>query len=432
MERRTHALRAVVSLVSLVVLALPAAAAAELPPGDHEVIAYAESVNPIAESAPVPGVVFALRPEGTDRTQLRLYGAPTLSGGDLVATVSRYQATSKPPGTPITTRLAVTRSDGTNSQYLVDARAPDFSPDAASILHVRQFGTFGPTPPGGFSGPGDLQLIPSTLEGTPSSLTATASVDEGEPSWFPSGQRIAFESNQDGGDYDVFAAAPDASGQVNLTPAGSDDELAPSVSPDGTRIVFSRRAAGGGQSDLWSMAADGSVPVQVTNTPDRSEADPVYSPDGSRIAFAATPAGSRRSDVYVAAADGSGEAALTASTQSGAQNPDWGRLTVLPPPPSCDGRLSTAVGTAGDDEIEAGTFGSILVTTGLGGDDNLRGTADGETLCGNGGDDLLRGNGGGDRLFGGAGADVLKGGPGFDRCFGVGRKDRASGCERTP
>ncbi len=61
----------------------------------------------------------------------------------------------------------------------------------------------------------------------------------------------------------------------------------PDVSPDGTRVVFSRKAslAKDATYDLYLMNIDGTGVVQLTNTPNFDEYRPSWSPDGGSIAF---------------------------------------------------------------------------------------------------------------------------------------------------
>lgn len=93
-----------------------------------------------------------------------------------------------------------------------------------------------------------------------------------------------------------------------------------------------------------------------------------------------------------------------------------------PPSPSCGGRKTTKVGTAGRDvlngtprrDVIAGLGGSDVIR-GFGGNDVLCGNAGRDTLLGGAGRDLLLGGPAADALRGGAGADLLRGGPGADR-----------------
>lgn len=109
-----------------------------------------------------------------------------------------------------------------------------------------------------------------------------------QPSWFPDSHRLAFVSNLarpklggsvafDDPALDVFSVAVDGSGLRNLTGDSPDvADIYPSVSPDGTRIVFLRRTSTG--FDLVLMAADG-TDKRVLAT-DAGPYPPEWSPDG--------------------------------------------------------------------------------------------------------------------------------------------------------
>jgi TolB protein len=62
--------------------------------------------------------------------------------------------------------------------------------------------------------------------------------DDLSPSWSPNGERIAFSSNRDDGNFDIYIMNADGSGQTRLTDDPADD-LSPSWSPDGEKIAFS-------------------------------------------------------------------------------------------------------------------------------------------------------------------------------------------------
>src|SRR5688500_12275011 len=63
---------------------------------------------------------------------------------------------------------------------------------------------------------------------------------------------------------------------------GSYLALSPSMSPDGSKIVFSSPRSGRG--DIYQIDRDGSNPVRLTDNP-AFETSPVHCPDGSKIAF---------------------------------------------------------------------------------------------------------------------------------------------------
>src|SRR6185437_1596841 len=128
--------------------------------------------------------------------------------------------------------------------------------------------------------------------------------DELYPSWSPDGTKIVFQ--QDPGLHpEIWVVNGDGSGQQQLTSNTSDDRR-PGWSPTGAKIVFaSNRDGSGGLSDLFVMNANGSGQVNITNTPSIDEDYPSWSPDGNRIAF------SRDGDIYTVKPDGTTLTPLT-------------------------------------------------------------------------------------------------------------------------
>jgi dipeptidyl aminopeptidase/acylaminoacyl peptidase len=136
-----------------------------------------------------------------------------------------------------------------------------------------------------------------------------------EPSWSPSGARMAY-AWRESGNLDVYVARDNGSGMRRLTSSPEDDH-APSWSPNGRTIAYTRgstirlvgvdgsgdRRLGDGRNpdwasngkrlafehegDIWIANADGSGRSNLTRTPDLQEASPSWSPDvRSMIAYA--------------------------------------------------------------------------------------------------------------------------------------------------
>ena len=163
--------------------------------------------------------------------------------------------------------------------------------------------------------PSDSDLHTMASDGSAQTRITSLDGDELYPSWSPDGGKLLFEHNA-GSRPDVWIANADGSGAQQLTedPAG---DYHPAWSPNGAKIVFaSDRDAAQGTSDLFIMNTDGSGEANITNTPAVNEDYPSWSPDGARIAF------SRDGDIYTANSDGTSLAALTATPATDVE-PDW-------------------------------------------------------------------------------------------------------------
>jgi Tol biopolymer transport system component len=127
--------------------------------------------------------------------------------------------------------------------------------------------------------------------------------------------RIAFESDRDGPDLDIWTINPDGSDPLNLTADSVAEDFAAAWSPDGERIAFVRDPGTPdppAEGEIWVMRADGSSQTQVTSN-EVDDFDPAWSPSGHRIVFARDPDGNGPvdSELWVMRADGSGERQLT-------------------------------------------------------------------------------------------------------------------------
>lgn len=122
--------------------------------------------------------------------------------------------------------------------------------------------------------------------------------------------RIAFV--RDGG---LFTIDADGTGERQLTPPGSGDS-SPNWSPDGRKIVFSRR---GQLNQIYIMNADGSDirPLMQTKF---NETSPAWSPDGRQIAFVSDENG--QTDIYRVNRDGTGRTRVTTNVDNDS-HPNW-------------------------------------------------------------------------------------------------------------
>ncbi|BDU78581.1 TolB family protein [Mesoterricola sediminis] len=137
-----------------------------------------------------------------------------------------------------------------------------------------------------------MQLMLVTDLSQPALRLSPPGVGEREGAWSPDGTRLAFHSQQDEPDGDIFVARlrdGALEGRTNLTPRQpGDPEISPDVtpawSPDGTRLAFTSYRSG--SPALWVMAADGTQARQLTPTSaTHGDYFPTWSPDGQWIAF---------------------------------------------------------------------------------------------------------------------------------------------------
>ncbi|MDX1392927.1 MAG: hypothetical protein R3195_00995 [Gemmatimonadota bacterium] len=145
------------------------------------------------------------------------------------------------------------------------------------------------------------QIFTIGVDGSDRSLVSTGLGRTTCAFFFPQGDRILYSSTHLHGDecppppdysrgyvwalydFDIFAADADGSNlEVLFQTDGYDGEA--TISPDGTRIVFT--STRDGDLDIYSMNADGSDVVKLTDEPGY-DGGPFFSPDGSKIVYRA-------------------------------------------------------------------------------------------------------------------------------------------------
>ena len=138
------------------------------------------------------------------------------------------------------------------------------------------------------------------------------------PAWSPDGSQIAFHSDRDGGNTEIYVMKADGTNQRNLSKNAAADTF-PAWSPEGGRIAFvSDRDA---NPEIYVMDVGGFNQTRIT-TNAVGDFDPAWSPNGARIAFDAVSATGDRAHVYAMAANGADRQRLTKGSSFN-ENPDW-------------------------------------------------------------------------------------------------------------
>jgi dipeptidyl aminopeptidase/acylaminoacyl peptidase len=121
---------------------------------------------------------------------------------------------------------------------------------------------------------------------------------------------VAFTTNRNGVQGEIYVMHPDGAGQRNLT-RSQYSETCPSFSPDGRRIAFSSirdRVPNEVNFEIYVMNADGSNQTRLTQNT-KFDHSPAWSPDGTRVVFTSRRDGNF--EIYSMNSSGGGETRLT-------------------------------------------------------------------------------------------------------------------------
>ena len=108
-------------------------------------------------------------------------------------------------------------------------------------------------------------------------LTNSPGLD-GFSAWSPDGRRIAFTSDRNSGNWELYFMNSDGIEQQCLTNTSEEDEGVPAWSPDGEKIAYVVDPLG--ESTIHVMNADGSNQRRLVDGN-----WPSWSPDGERLAY---------------------------------------------------------------------------------------------------------------------------------------------------
>ena len=147
-----------------------------------------------------------------------------------------------------------------------------------------------------------------------------------EPEFSPDGTKILFcgtESSRT--DYEIWIMNADGTGRENLSKESDTDDVSPSFSRDGTKIIYFREPHGA-PADIYQMNSDGSNKVPLTNN-NGMDRQPSYSVDATRFVFVSLINGDP--EIYSMLIDGANRINLT-NRQGSDLVPVWGAMNFPP------------------------------------------------------------------------------------------------------
>lgn len=223
------------------------------------------------------------------------------------------------------------RGDGGYLSFDVAHRAT-FLPAAAYRIDpalARDGSAYGESPFG--------TLVHSTLAGSTRTVASVGFCQGKDADAFsalqslPDGSAAVFAADC-AAPHDIFSMQPGGSGVTRITQTAT-DEIDPSLSPDGTRIAFTRvdsAGCAGCNHIVWTSRLDGSDAQSVSlpvrpSSPILQDDRPSFSPDGSRVVFSRWDS-SVSDQAHLAEAPARGGEAT--SLKPFGQNPAWGPARI--------------------------------------------------------------------------------------------------------
>ncbi len=239
-------------------------------------------------------------------------------------------------------------ADGTGQTPLVRGSSATWSPDGKKIaFHASASGTAGPINqlPGAATTDSDIFVLNVDdflkKRTVPKNITNNPAAVDDDATWSPKGQKIAFTSHSitdktdDHATAEIYVIDADGTGKPTRLTNNTEEERAPSWSPDGKRIVYCcrkgapEREGGVRTFEICIMNADGTGQTRLTNNA-IGDLTPSWSPDGTKTVFHRRVGGRGQFQLFVINADGSGEKLLTFPPGLNAF-PNWGEVRVRAP-----------------------------------------------------------------------------------------------------
>jgi Tol biopolymer transport system component len=257
--------------------------------------------------------------------------------------------------------LLVSRAPSGDAEYAIYRVAPDgsnderlFSPPGGAFSHaVSPGGTriaFGSS-----VSENDVEMFVANFDGTDLTRVTVSAGYDSDPTWSPDGSQIAFISSRDG-NFELYVMDPDGSNVVQLTDSETSDFHNPAWSPDGNWIAVSGLTSQDNH-DVFVIHPDGSSLRKLTESQDE-EGAPSWSPDGQSIVYTRGDP-DLYADLYRMDSHGNHETALTSTDEYDERSPVW----------SPDGtqiafvRQIVTPGVAGTWSVQVMNVGSANTTT---------------------------------------------------------------------
>lgn len=267
-----------------------------------------------------PGRIQVINADGTGQTKLT-EGGTILDDDPVYSPNGSKIAFTRASG--FKSDVCVMNADGTNVVTVISGsgpptsqnRHPSWSPDGTRFVFTsNRGGTGAEIWIANADGTGLVKLTTSVQLGSDGQGPIFSS--DSDPAWSLDGSKIAFVTNRDGADRELYTMNADGSNPLRLTSDTLDDHM-PAWSPDSQRIALIKSNGVG----LHIINRDGTNLVSIMPF----AVWPAWSPDGLRLAFVQNdPANNFRGNVFISKTDGTEKIRVT-------NNPDGARATSWAP-----------------------------------------------------------------------------------------------------